>query len=197
MFRNSVVPPSSGSVRTLNLSSSATVKRCHSTTQCSARQERPGMAQSLSWWGYRMDYWQVSRGSIPGTIDLSLYHSIRSEAGGPPTLVSSGYKEHCPQRFRCWGVKLQRTSNAAVVTRSLWRAEHKGNFAFLTEVMKQEQSDRKQHHSAVPQHSCRLANCYRLSSDVSGAASQFWFSTPTCGYDKVDRQLKNINHSLA
>jgi hypothetical protein len=64
-------------------------------------------------------------------------------------------------------------------------------FTFRVEVMKPEQSDRKQPHSAVPQHSCRLANCYRLSSDVSGAAAQF------CGYDKVDKQLKYINHNLA
>jgi len=147
-----------------------------------------------------MDDWWVNRGLIPGTIGLSLYHGIRSVAGGPPTLVPSGYKGALSSAIQMLGCEASTNVQCRgydYVFVASCRAEHNGNFAFLTEVMKQEQSDRKQHHSAVPQHSCRLANCYRLSSDVSGAASQFWFSTPTCGYDKADRQLKNINHSLA
>ena len=145
-----------------------------------------------------MDDWWVNRGLIPGTIGISLYHSIRSEAGGAThsrTQWVQGALSSAIQMLGCEDATNVQCRGCDYVFMASFRAEHKGNFAFLTEEMKQEQSDRKQHHSAV--HSCRLANCYRLSSDVSGAASQFWFSTPTCRYDKGDRQLKNINHSLA
>ena len=132
MLRNSVVPPSSGSVRTLNLSSPATVKSCHNTTYCCAGQERPGIAQSLSWRGYRMDDWWVNRRLIPGTVGLSLFHSIRSEAGGPPTLTRGTVLGDSD--VGVWSCDERPVPE--VVTTSLWRATELSTRATLPSLFK-------------------------------------------------------------
>ena len=90
-----------------------------------------------------MDDWWVNRGLIPGTVDLSLFHSIRSEAVGathPRTQWVQGALSSAVQMLGCEAATNVQCRVCDYVFMASCRAEHKGNFTFLTEVTKQEQS---------------------------------------------------------
>jgi hypothetical protein len=200
MFRKSVVPPSSGSVRTWNVSSSVTVKSCHSTIYFANGRNDPGWLSRCR----EAPAWTTEESGFDSRHSRSFSFPQRPKRGfSPPILIPNGYLGHYPRWQRCRGVKLTsdvqcRGYDYVYMATSL--IKHKDNFTFLIEITKHEQYDRncstaKEPYSAVPQHNYRLTIYCCLSSNVSGVASQFLLITPTSGYDKVDRQLKNMNHS--